>query len=62
MVAYSTAGQFAFGILSGAIEFMNVHEREETQREYIRAHRDVLVTALNNGKRLPTGLFRQTLC
>ena len=41
-------GQAAFVIIKTAVEFFKIHEAEETQREYIRAKRNVLVTALNN--------------
>ena len=40
--------QAAMGIISAAVEYMRIHESEQTRREYIRAQRDILVTALNN--------------
>ena len=46
--AAQVGGQAAMGIIAAAVEYMRIHESEQTQREYIRAQRDVLVTALNN--------------
>ena len=47
--AGSAFGQYAaMGIIKLAVEYLKAHEAEESQREYIRAKRDVLVTALNN--------------
>ncbi len=50
--AASAAGAFgrhaAMEFIQAAIEYMQVHEAERTQREYISAKQDVLVTALNN--------------
>ena len=53
----AVGGQAAFEILSVAIEFMKIHQAEETQREYIRARRDALVTALNNERDLLLDYF-----
>ena len=50
--AASAAGAFgkyaALEIIQAAAEYLKAHEVEKTQREYIRAKRDVLATALNN--------------
>ena len=56
-VTMATGGQAAFAVVSAAVEFFKVHEAEETQREYIRAQRDALVTALNNERDLLLGYF-----
>ena len=37
-------------IIQAAVEYLKAHDAEKTQREYIRAKRDVLVTVLNNEK------------
>lgn len=46
--AASMSAQAAMGIISAAVEYMKIHEAENTRREYIRARSDALVTALNN--------------
>ncbi len=54
MVTFAASAGAAFGrqaatALSVAIdEYLKAHQAEKTQREYIRAKRDVLVTALNH--------------
>lgn len=46
--AASMSAQAAMGIISAAVEYMKIHEAENTRREYIRARSDALVAALNN--------------
>lgn len=48
--AASAGGYAAMEIIQAAVEYLKEHEAEKTQREYIRAKRDVLVTVLNNEK------------
>ena len=57
MVQYAMASEFAFGIITKAFEYLKEHEAQETQREYIRAQRDALVTALNNERDLLLDYF-----
>ena len=57
MTQYAMASEFAFVFITKALEFLREHEAEETQREYIRAQRDVLVTALNNERDLLLDYF-----
>lgn len=46
---YAKAGELAaMGIIAAAVEYMRIHESEQTRREYIWARRDALVTALDN--------------
>ena len=40
------AAKLAFDVIAAAVDYLKDRESEVTQREYIRAHRDVLVTAL----------------
>ena len=47
-IAY--ASDLTFQVLSAAVSFMKSREADVTEREYIRAHRDVLVKALDNQK------------
>ena len=44
------ASDLTFQVLSAAVSFMKSREADVTEREYIRAHRDVLVQALDNQK------------
>lgn len=46
--AASMSAQAAMGIISAAVEYMRIHEAENTRREYIRARSGSLVAALNN--------------
>ena len=46
---YAKVGELAaMGIIAAAVEYMRIHESEQTRREYIWARRDALVTALDN--------------
>lgn len=46
---YAKVGELAaMGIITAAVEYMRIHESEQTRREYIWARRDALVTALDN--------------
>ena len=40
--------EIATRIIEAAADYMKAHEAEETQRQYISAKRDVLITALNH--------------
>ena len=57
MAQYAMTGEFAFAFITQTLEFLRVHEAEETQREYIRAQRDALATALNNERDLLLDYF-----
>ena len=57
--AVVVGGEAAFVILQAAVEFFKVHEAEETQREYIRAQREALITALNNERDLLLDYFHR---
>ena len=50
-LASSVGGAFgryaAMETIQATVEYLKTHETERTQREYIRAKRDVLVTVLN---------------
>lgn len=54
MATFAASAGGAFGryvgmeVIQTAVEYLKTHEVEKTQREYIRAKRDVLITALNN--------------
>ena len=46
---YAKVGELAaIEIIRAAVEYMRIHESEQTRREYIWARRDALVTALDN--------------
>ena len=46
---YAKVGELAaMGIIAAAVDYMRIHESEQTRREYISARRDILVTALDN--------------
>ena len=57
--ALSLADKLAVEVVYAAVDFLKSHDAETTQREYIRAHRDVLVTALNNQKNCLLTYFEQ---
>ena len=57
MVQYALAREFGFEIIKAALEFLREQDANETEREYIRAHRDLLVTALNNERDLILDYF-----
>ncbi len=57
MAQYAIASELAFGFIKAAQEYLREHDAEETRREYIRAHRNVLVTALNNERDLLLDYF-----
>ena len=42
------ASLLAEGVIDSAVDYLKHHDSETTRRDYLRAHRDVLVTALNN--------------
>ena len=53
------AAKLAFDVIAAAVDYLKDRESEVTQREYIRAHRDVLVTALNNEKEVLLDYFEK---
>ena len=57
MAQYALAGEFGFVIIKAALEFLKEQDANETEREYIRAHRDLLMTALNNERDLILAYF-----
>ena len=57
MTQYALAGEFGLVIIKAALEFLKEQDANETEREYIRAHRDLLVTALNNERDLILAYF-----
>ena len=42
MAQYALAREFGFEIIKAALEFLREHDANETQREYIRAHRECI--------------------
>ncbi len=57
MVQYALARELGFEIIKAALEFLREQDANETEREYIRAHRELLVTALNNERDLILDYF-----
>ena len=57
--ASAVAEKLAPDVIYAAVDFMKSHDAELTQREYIRAHRDVLVTALNHQRDCLLAYFEQ---
>ena len=51
--------KLAVDVVYAAADFMKSHDAELTQREYIRAHRDVLVTALDHQRDCLLAYFEQ---
>ncbi len=57
MAQYALASELAFGVIKAAVQYLKEQQAEETQRAYVRAQRDVLVTALHNQRDLPMDYF-----
>ena len=57
--AAMAASQMAGKVIDSAVDYLKHHDSEHTQREYIRAHRDVLITALNNQRDCLLAYFEQ---
>ena len=57
--ASAVAEKLAVDVIYAAVDFMKSHDAERTQREYIRAHRELLVTALNHQRDCLLAYFEQ---
>ena len=53
------ADKLAADVVLAAVDFMKSHDAEKTDREYIRAHRDALVRALDNQRDCLLAYFEQ---
>ena len=57
--ASAFADRLAGDVIYAAVDFMKSHDAEVTEREYIRAHRDALITALNHQRDCLLAYFEQ---
>ncbi len=58
-IAATAANLLAGQLVDSAVDYLKHHDSEHTRREYVKAHRDALITALNNQRDCLLAYFEQ---